>query len=222
MNTKPFRSSTDSCGIPAFIKNIGNKVHYNKDEIIIDADDRIRDIYILLSGKAKQYIMSDKGREKILFILKPGDIIGDISLFEQSKAGFFVEAIQDLDLIHLTEYDLKEKMQKYPELNLYILSSLSRKAKYLVDQLENTCFKDAETRLCELLIQLAFYEGELDENCSRITLRTNQQFISDMLGINRITTVKIIKNLKLMGLLDVQGTRYIINNLSLLELYCNC
>lgn len=205
--------------IPAFFEQVGNKVRYNKGEIIINAEDQIRDIYFLLQGKAKQYVMSEEGREKILFILEPGDILGDISMFEQREAGFYVEAVEDLELMHLTSSDLQEALRKYPEYNLYILSSLSKKARNLVNQLEDTCFKDAETRVCDLLIKLAFYEGKMDKEGTTITFRTSQQFISDMLGINRITTVKIIKSLRMMGLLDVKGNRYIINDLSLLEMY---
>lgn len=205
--------------VPAFFEQVGNKVQHNKGEILIQADDQIRDIYFLLKGKAKQYVMSEEGREKILFILQPGDIIGDISMFEQREAGFYVEAIENLDLLHLTLSDLQDALRKYPEFNLYILSSLSKKTRDLVDQLEDTCFKDAETRVCDLLIKLAFYEGKMDKESSIITFRTSQQFISDMLGINRITTVKIIKNLRMMGLLDVQGNKYIMNDISLLEMY---
>lgn len=205
--------------VPAFFEQIGNKVHYNKGEVIVHATDPIKDIFIVLNGKLKQYVMSEEGREKILFILEQGDMIGDISLFEQSVAGFFVEAIENTELIHLTKAGLQEALQKYPEYNLFILSSLSKKAKNLVDQLEDTCFKDAETRVCDMLIKLAFYEGKMDQGSTRVTFRTSQQFISDMLGINRITTVKIIKNLRLMGLLDVKGSSYIINDLSLLQMY---
>lgn len=205
--------------VPTFFEHIGNKVHYNKGEVIIYPTDQIKDIFIVLKGKAKQYVMSEEGREKILFILEQGEIVGDISLFEQSEAGFYVEAIENAELIRLTLSDLNEALKKYPEYNLYILSSLSKKAKNLVNQLEDTCFKDAETRICDMLIKLAFYEGKMDKDSTRITFRTSQQFISDMLGINRITTVKIIKNLRLMGLLDVKGKSYIINDLSLLQMY---
>ncbi|HHV64303.1 MAG TPA: Crp/Fnr family transcriptional regulator [Peptococcaceae bacterium] len=215
----PFSHFLDSGKVPAFFEQVGNKVRYNKNEIIIFADEQIKDIYFILKGKAKQYILSEEGRERILFILKPGDIIGDISMFEQREAGFYVEAIETIELIKLTFADLQESMRKYPEFNLFILSSLSKKARNLVNQLEDTCFKDAETRVCDLLIKLAFYEGKMDKDSPRITFRTSQQFISNMLGINRITTVKIIKNLRMMGLLDVQGNKYIINDLSLLQMY---
>jgi CRP/FNR family transcriptional regulator len=212
-------ASQGSGKAPAFFEQIGNKVHYNKGEVIVNATDPVKDIFIVLNGKVKQYVMSDEGREKILFILEQGDMIGDISLFEQNVAGFFVEAIENTDLIHLTKAGLKEALQKYPEYNLFILSSLSKKAKNLVDQLEDTCFKDAETRVCDMLIKLAFYEGKMEPGSTRVTFRTSQQFISDMLGINRITAVKIIKNLRLMGLLDVKGSSYIINDLTLLQMY---
>lgn len=220
MNTRSIYSSYLDTGIvPAFFEQVGNKVKYSKGEIIIHANDQLRDIYILLNGKAKQYVMSEEGREKILFILEPGEILGDISLFEQREIGFYVEAIENSELLHLTMLNLTEVLRKYPEFNLYIFSSLSKKARDLVDQIEDTCFKDAETRVCDLLIKLAFYEGKMNKESSIITFRTSQQFISDMLGINRITAVKIIKNLKMMGLLDVKGNKYIINDLSLLQMY---
>ncbi|AFL98538.1 cAMP-binding protein [Desulfitobacterium dehalogenans ATCC 51507] len=209
----------DSNRVPAFFQHVGKKIRYNQGEILIYADDQVEDVYFLLSGKAKQYVMSEEGREKILFILQSGDIVGDFSIFEKGETGFYVEAIEDLELLHLTLSDLQEALRKYPEFNLYILSSLSKKARNLVAQLEDTCFKDAETRVCDLLIELAFYEGKMDKDNPKITFRTSQQFISDMLGINRITTVKIIKNLKLMGLLDVRGNQYTINDLSLLQMY---
>jgi|GEM_PF-5124229 len=43
MNTKPFNSSfSASEKVPAFFEYIGNKVHYNKGETFVDANDRIR------------------------------------------------------------------------------------------------------------------------------------------------------------------------------------
>ncbi|NBJ16545.1 MAG: Crp/Fnr family transcriptional regulator [Dehalobacter sp. 4CP] len=220
MNTRDFSSPyLGPDKVPAFFEQIGNKIRYKKGEIIVSADDEMKDIYIILKGKAKQYAISKEGREKILFILEPGGMIGDLSISEKKETGFYVEAMESLELIKLTFKDLQEALYKYPEFNLYILSSLSKKAQNLVVQLEDNCFKDAETRVCEMLIKLAFYEGKMDTSSYTITFRTSQQFISDMVGINRITTVRIIKNLREMGLLDVKGSNYIINDISLLEMY---
>lgn len=220
MNSRDFNSPyLGPDKVPAFFEQIGTKVRYRKGETITFANEEIKDISIILKGKAKQYVMSEEGREKILFILEPGGIIGDLSISQPKEAGFFVEAMENLELIRLTFQDLQEALYKFPEYNLYILSSLSKKARNLVIQLEDNCFKDAETRVCEMLIKLAFYEGKMDPDSNTITFRTSQQFISDMVGINRITTVRIIKNLREMGLLDVKGSKYIINDISLLEMY---
>lgn len=205
--------------VPAFFEQVGRKILYKKKETIVYADDRLDDIYIIIKGKAKKYVMSEEGREKILFILTPGCIMGGFSSPEAEKAGYFVEALENLELVYLTPFDLKEALRKYPEFSLYILSSINKQAKCLIDQVKDICFKDAETRVCNILIQLAFYQGKMDKNSQRIQFKTNQQLISDLAGINRITAVKIIKSLKEMGLLDVRGTRYTINDLSLLQMY---
>ena len=104
-----------------------------------------------------------------------------------------------------------------PEIAMDIIQSLSTKFIAAMDQIRNMTYRSSEWRICDLLLIYADFYGVEYDGKILIQEKISQQIMSNLLGINRITTVRGIKNLKNMGLIEQINGLYCIRDVERLR-----
>ena len=67
---------------------IHQKIHaveFKKGEYLFRAEEPTNTLYIIQSGAVRLFHLLESGKEQLIRILKPGDFIGEWSLFSQDK-----------------------------------------------------------------------------------------------------------------------------------------
>ncbi|TYS59845.1 CBS domain-containing protein [Sutcliffiella horikoshii] len=125
--------------------------HYNQDEIILHATDNREGLFLVLSGMAEVYILSEKSREEVLEIIKPNELIGlsnihhflathfpqnqqtdlmtplypdQVSKQQPHSSLIQVRAIDDLEALYIPYTVLKERWSE-PAVREYMLDQVS-------------------------------------------------------------------------------------------------
>jgi len=81
-------------------------------------------MYLILEGQIRVYTHR-KGPEKTLKNLGPGDVFGDIALFNHTPRLASVQATTEAKLLKLTETALDKFAKKYPGLEVAFLRALT-------------------------------------------------------------------------------------------------
>ena len=96
------------------------------DALFREGDEGDR-LYVLTEGKVKLSHSSDDGRENLIAVLGPGEIIGELSLFDLGARSSTVTAIAPTKLLSLSHKDMMVFLAAHPELSQSMLRELARR-----------------------------------------------------------------------------------------------
>jgi CRP/FNR family cyclic AMP-dependent transcriptional regulator len=102
-------------------------------------------------------------------------------------------------------------------LSMDIMESLSTKYLSAMEQVRHTNFHNAGWKICDLLLIFAEHYGVPYDGKILIKEKISQQLLSNLLGINRVTAVRAIKELKEMALIEQINGYYCIRSLEKLK-----
>lgn len=178
------------------ISSISIEKFYKKGEVLILQDTEVEGLYILISGRLRITRISEDGKVKVLALLLPRDVIGEMSLLDNQLASATVEAVEDSRLLFIRREDFQSILLKHPSIILEIARILSRRLREADKEIEELSFYSVKTRLIETLINLAKKYGEKTPLGLKISMRITHQELADIVGSSRETVTRIINALE--------------------------
>lgn len=194
---------------------MGKPVIFSKGSVFLEAGEYVTGIYYVVRGKVDCYVISIDGRKKSVLIEGPGCTLSDMPVIDGGPQPVYYRALEEVYAIFIEKSELEVAFREYPELKETIVLSVCKKCRALSDQLMQMCFDDAEIRVCNILLKFAYHYGKKidSDKCILINFDLSQQFISDLVGVNRTTTTRVVYNLKHNGLLKISEGKYIITDI---------
>jgi CRP-like cAMP-binding protein len=87
-------------------------------------------MYVLQQGRAEVIRESD-GREHRLGLLAPGDVFGEMAIFEREVRSATIRAVEDARVLTVDRRTFLRRVQEDPSLAFHILRSLSHRVRAL-------------------------------------------------------------------------------------------
>ena len=104
-----------------------------------DPGDRL---YVVTEGKVKLHRTSPDGRENMLAVLGPGELIGELSLFDPGPRTATATALTEVKLLGLGHGDLQPWLNARPEVATALLRAVARRLRKTNDQMSDLVFSD--------------------------------------------------------------------------------
>ncbi|TYP49794.1 Crp/Fnr family transcriptional regulator [Thermosediminibacter litoriperuensis] len=183
----------------------------------VDADETY--IAIVTRGRVKQSVFGANGREKILYILQPGEIFGEFAYLGGGKDLIIGQAMEYSEVSVIFEDKLNRILSNNLEAYKYIAHSMCRKFRILMMQMSDLIFKDSMGRLCDILLRLYHQQGRVTENGHLIDLPLTHENLAHLIGCDRVTVTRGLNRLRKEGIIDVDRKKIIIKELDRLEDY---
>src|SRR5215207_657210 len=141
--------------------------------------------YRIQTGLVKIVVTSHQGEERIISLLGPGAIVGELSMIDGEPRSASVVAVADCALSFVSRARFQKCAEADPELMGYLVKTLTRRLREADDALAASTFLTVKGRLARALLNLAEYAGE--ENGGRIELRLKigQADLAAMAGVAR-------------------------------------
>lgn len=164
--------------------------NYRRNEIIFRENQKADCLYIVYSGKVKIYKSSSQGKEQILHIMNPGNIIAEVPMFEGENYPATCIALEKSILLILLRKNLIELIKTEPQLALNMLALQAKKLREFTNKIENLSVKDTSQRLARYLLdQCLFLEGN-----SSFKLEISLVALANLLGVTRENLSRTINN----------------------------
>ena len=112
-------------------------------------------VFLILAGKMKISRRSTDGRENLLAVLGPGDIFGELSLFDPGPRTATATALTDVELASLEHSSLKPWLTDRPEAAELLLRVLARRLRRTNEAMGDLVFTDVPGRVAKQLLDLA-------------------------------------------------------------------
>ena len=84
-------------------------------------------LYFVISGKIKLGRTASDGRENLVAIMGPGEIFGEMALFDPGPRSTSATAVSETRLAGVKHASLKKAMEKSPSISAQVLQALARR-----------------------------------------------------------------------------------------------
>jgi len=165
----------------------GADTHNLRDgEALFRAGDVGDGCYRIQTGLVKIVVASQQGEERIISLLGPNAVVGELSMIDGRPRSASVVAIADCSLSFVSRAKFQKYTEAHPELTSYLVRTLARRLREADDALAAATFLSVKGRLARALLNLAEYVGE-DNGGGRIQLRhkISQNDLAAMAGVAR-------------------------------------
>ena len=162
-------------------------------------------LFIVSSGKVKLGTKSPDGRENLLMILGPGDMFGDLSLFDSGPRTATATAVTDTKLLSLGQDKVIPWVKEHPEVSLHLLARLASRLRRTNEVVGDLVFSDVPGRVAKALIDLGVKFGEKREEGLFVNHDLTQEELAQLVGASRETVNKALADFAQRGWLRLEA-----------------
>ena len=179
-----------------------------------DPGDRL---YVVTEGKVKLGRTAADGRENLLAVMGPGEMFGELSLFDPGPRTATATAVTDTALRGLGHTDLQPWLTEHPEVAAQLLAALARRLRRTNEAMADLVFSDVPGRVAKALLDLAQRFGVPADDGLRVTHDLTQEELAQLVGASRETVNKALADFAGRGFLRLEGRAVVILDLERLR-----
>ncbi len=181
-------------------------------QLLFNQSDTVTSFYMVINGKIKLYRMSPDGQEKIIEIVKSGEVFAEALMFtNQTDYPVSSAALAETIVISINAKNFREMLWDSTATCLLLLGDMSFRLRRLVKEIDTITLHSGTCRVASYLIQ------EMPEGKDNFTLDTAKNVIAARLSVKPETFSRIIKNLKNQGILTIDGNYITVHDINALK-----
>lgn len=156
-------------------------------------------LYLVKSGKVKLSHASGDGRESVFMVLGPGDMFGELSLFDPGPRTSTAIAVTDSEILGLGHSDLKPWLQDRPEVAQALLQALAHRLRRTSETMSDLVFADVPGRVAKALLELGEKFGSKTGTGLSVHHDLTQEELAQLVGASRETVNKALADFASRG-----------------------
>ena len=185
-----------------------NIYSYHKDEIVIHADERIDQMYIILKGRVRVVDLSASGEERVMAFRHRGDYFGDMGVLDGKTDFATVIAMEPCRVLLISKCAFDEFFLDNNKALRQVIAVLCRRLResWLFHNIIG--INDAESKIRATLAHYSSTLGTQNSHGVIINSVFSQQSIADHVQITRETVTRVLGKMKDQHEIEMVGRHY--------------
>ncbi len=188
-----------------------------RGEVLFHEGDEGDKLYIVTEGKVKLGRTSSDGRENLLAIQGPGQMFGELSLFDPGPRSATVTAVTDATFSSLSHEDLLRWLDGRPAVARGLLAQLAGRLRRANDVVADLVFSDVPGRVAKALLDLADRFGRTADDGVHVHHDLTQEELAQLVGASRETVNKALADFVSRGWLRLEPRSVVIMDIERLS-----
>ena len=189
-----------------------DSVKIAKGSILFAEGDEGDHLYVIVEGKLKLGTSSGDGRENLLSILGPGEMFGELSLFDPGPRTSTATAVTDAKLLSLGQEKLIPWLAVNPNVSLQLLARLAQRLRRTNEAVGDLVFSDVPGRVAKALIDLGERFGKQTDEGLFVHHDLTQEELAQLVGASRETVNKALADFAGRNWLKLDGRAVLITD----------
>lgn len=147
---------------------------------------------VIVDGRVKIYKSTASGKQIILEIFGPGDLLGAVAVYEGAAFPASALALEDTTCIRVETRDFYRLLEQHPALVRGLLSGLTIRIAELTRRLTELTGGRVETRFARLFLKLAEQMGREANGGVFVPMPLHRQELADLTGTTIETCIRIM------------------------------
>ena len=212
----PLFAGLDEEAAESLIKQMSAK-HMERGDVLFHEGDPGDRLYVIGEGKVKLGRSSVDGRENLLAILGPGEMFGELSLFDPGPRTATATAVAETQVLALSTEQLREYLQGRPQVALTLLAALARRLRRTNESLADLVFTDVPGRVAKALLDLARRFGRPVDEGIMVSHDLTQEELAQLVGASRETVNKALADFAGRGWLKLEARAVLLQDVERLK-----
>jgi CRP/FNR family transcriptional regulator len=167
-------------------------------------------LFFLISGIVKLFKTSAQGKEQIISLARPYEVLNDISIFDNGPNPMGAQAMSTVTLYGIKKDRLEVALRQHPQVSSRIIQVLAARTRQLISLVEDLSFKHVIGRVAKILLE---HTGDGAGPGQRLT----QQEMAAMAGTAREVVARSLKAMEERGLIRLERHRIVISDKNALQ-----
>jgi CRP/FNR family transcriptional regulator len=187
-----------------------SQLRLHRGERLFDEGDGGDSLYVVLDGKMKLTRAAADGRENLLSVIGPGEMFGELSLFDPRPRTSSASAVTEVTLAVLLHDALLPLLAKRPEISLHLMRALVQRLRRANDVTADLVFTDVPGRVAKALLDLADRFGQQTDEGLQVHHDLTQEELAQLVGASRETVNKALADFAARGWLHISARSVLI------------
>ena len=193
------------------------EIELARGEVLFHEGDPGDSLYVVLRGKIKLGRTSGDGRENLVAVLGPGEMFGELSLFDPGPRSAGATALVDSTLLGLSSDELTPWLATRPDVARALLRAIARRLRRTNDSMSDLVFSDVPGRVAKALLDLSARFGTPAEDGIHVAHDMTQEELAQLVGASRETVNKALADFAGRGWLRLEARAVVLTNVERLS-----
>lgn len=193
------------------------KARMERGDVLFHEGDQGDKLYVIVEGKIKLGRTSPDGRENLLAILGPGEMFGELSLFDPGPRTATATAIAETQILGLSNEQLQRFITARPYVAGTLLAALARRLRRTNENLADLVFTDVPGRVAKALLDLSRRFGRPVESGVMVAHDLTQEELAQLVGASRETVNKALADFASRGWLKLEARAVLLQDVDRLQ-----
>lgn len=216
LSQAPLFEALDEEGNKA-LRSCMREVRLTRGQRLFDEGDNGDRLYVVLDGKMKLTRAAPDGRENLLSVVGPGEMFGELSLFDPRPRTASAVAVTDCRLAALPHDELRPWLTGRPQVAVTLLRALARRLRRANDVMADLVFTDVPGRVAKALLDLAERFGKEKDDGLHVHHDLTQEELAQLVGASRETVNKALADFAGRGWLRIEARAVVVLDVDRLQ-----
>jgi CRP-like cAMP-binding protein len=188
-------------------------------QVIFREGDQSDTCYVMRRGHARAVREHAGGRTISLAHFGPGDIFGELAMFDDERRSATVETLDEVEAIAILGTDMRRLLREHPELAAKIVISLGRRLREANERLTRQSFQTVQSRVAGVLADLVEQARAEGAGAGEVLVRITQADIAQLAGSSRESASRFLAVLERAGIISQGRGRITVHDADALGRY---
>jgi CRP/FNR family transcriptional regulator len=192
---------------------------FETGETVFREGDASDTCYVVHSGRARAVREHPDGRTITLATFGPGDIFGELAMFEDERRSATVEAIQPTTVVAVLGPDMRRLMVEHPQISARLVVALGRRLRETNERLARQSFQTVQSRVAAVLRDLVAQAIADGADREEVLVTATQVDLAQLAGSSRESASRFLAVLERAGVISQGRGRLVVHDPQALEGY---
>ncbi|HEX5308154.1 MAG TPA: Crp/Fnr family transcriptional regulator [Solirubrobacteraceae bacterium] len=188
-------------------------------QVVFREGDASDTCYVVRSGSARAVREHPDGRTITLATFGPGDIFGELAMFEDELRSATVEAVQATEVVAVLGPDMRRLMVEHPQISVRLVIALGRRLRDTNERLARQSFQTVQSRVAVVLRDMVAQAIAAGAPANEVLVTATQADLAKLAGSSRESASRFLAVLERAGVISQGRGRLVVHDPAALEGY---
>ena len=186
-----------------------------KGQSLFEEGETLNGIYCIKDGVCKLSKLSSNGKEQIIKLVKPGELLGQRSMISEESANLSAVALEDMEVCFVPKAEILQFFTQNNDFSMDVMRTICGDLKEADDHMVNMAQKTVKQRLAETLLYLEDTFGSNEDGTIRLLL--SREELAGMIGTATESCIRLLSEFNKKGYIDIVGKKILLKDKTTLK-----